>query len=530
MLGQNRLAIPLLFGSGFCALIYQTTWLREFRLTFGASTAATAVVVGVFMAGLGFGGIVLGRRSESQAQPLAFYAKLELLIALSASVSPILIFAARYAYIALGGTGTLGLFFGTVFRLILAALIMGAPTFLMGGTLPAVARAVVRPADVGRRSIGILYGFNTLGAVVGAAVGTFFCFENLGNRLTLWLAALLNIGIALAAFQLSKRIVDVKSGPATVSKPLPEHTAGSVNPKFVLAAAGIVGFAFFLMELVWYRMLAPLLGGSTFSFSLILAVALLGIGLGGIAYGFFGLERSASAMFFAITCAGEAFFIALPYAFGDRIAMATMLLRPLGTLGFYGHVIAWTALCSVVVLPPAFISGLQFPLLIALLGRGKKLVGSQTGAAYAWNTIGALAGSLAGGFGFIPKFSAPGVWRMVIVLLCALSFVAAFLASRQRGRWSAMFAPVVIALFAVSMLGATGPTAFWRHSQIGTGHVTQFQGSANEMRDLMQKFRRETIWKPKELRAVWLYPAVMDWPSSSMVAWTATRNVIPEHR
>ena len=245
MLGQNRLAIPLLFGLGFCALIYQTTWLREFRLTFGASTAATAVVVGVFMAGLGFGGIVLGRRSESQAQPLAFYAKLELLIALSASVSPILIFAARYAYIALGGTGTLGLFFGTVFRLILAALIMGAPTFLMGGTLPAVARAVVRPADVGRRSIGILYGFNTLGAVVGAAVGTFFCFENLGNRLTLWLAALLNIGIALAAFQLSKRIVDVKSGPATVSKPLPEHTAGSVNPKFVLAAAGHRRFCVF---------------------------------------------------------------------------------------------------------------------------------------------------------------------------------------------------------------------------------------------------------------------------------------------
>ena len=152
-------------------------------------------------------------------------------------------------------------------------------------------------------------------------------------------------------------------------------------------------------------------------------------------------------------------------------------------------------------LPPAFISGLQFPLLIALLGRGKKLVGSQTGAAYAWNTIGALAGSLAGGFGFIPKFSAPGVWRMVIVLLCALSFVAAFLASRQRGRWSAMFAPVVIALFAVSMLGATGPTAFWRHSQIGTGHVTQFQGSANEMRDLMQKFRRETIWEAEGIES-----------------------------
>ena len=495
MLGRTRLVAPLLFGSGFCALIYQTTWLREFRLIFGSSTAATAAVVGVFMAGLGFGGIVLGRRSETKAQPLAFYANLELFIAISAGLSPFVIFAARHLYIALGGTETLGLFFGTVFRLILAAVIMGTPTFLMGGTLPAAARAVVGQTDVERRSVGALYGANTLGAVVGVAVGTFYCFENFGNRLTLWLAVALNIGIALAGFRLSRMIADTKAPRESVSKPVAEPMAASVSPKFVLIAAGIVGFAFFLMELVWYRMLAPLLGGSTFSFGLILAVALFGIGVGGIAYGFFGLQRSASGRFFAITCAAEAFFIALPYAFGDRIAMAAMLLRPLGTLGFHGHVIAWTALCSVVVLPAAFVSGLQFPLLIALLGKGKKLVGSQTGATYAWNTIGALAGSLAGGFGFIPKFSAPGVWRMVILLLCALSFVAAFLAVRERGRWRAIIAPVAMALFAVSMLKATGPTAFWRHSQIGTGHVTQYQGSANEMRELMQKFRRETIWE-----------------------------------
>src|SRR5437868_730266 len=89
-----------LFGSGFCALIYQTTWLREFRLIFGASTAASAAVLGVFMAGLGFGGIILGRRAETKTQPLAFYAKLELFIALSAALSPLLISAARQLYVA----------------------------------------------------------------------------------------------------------------------------------------------------------------------------------------------------------------------------------------------------------------------------------------------------------------------------------------------------------------------------------------------------------------------------------------------
>ena len=77
MTARTRLVVLLLFGSGFCALTYQTTWLREFRLVFGVSTAATAAVVGIFMAGMGLGEIFLGRRSERASQPLRFYAKLE---------------------------------------------------------------------------------------------------------------------------------------------------------------------------------------------------------------------------------------------------------------------------------------------------------------------------------------------------------------------------------------------------------------------------------------------------------------------
>ena len=117
MTARTRFVALLLFGSGFCALIYQTTWLREFRLIFGVSTAATAAVLGIFMAGIGFGGIVLGRRSEKAIRPLLFYAQLEFLIAISTALSPLLIVAARYLYIALGGTEALGVILGTVVRL-----------------------------------------------------------------------------------------------------------------------------------------------------------------------------------------------------------------------------------------------------------------------------------------------------------------------------------------------------------------------------------------------------------------------------
>src|SRR5262249_26871933 len=97
-------AAGLVFGSGLCALIYQTTWLREFRLIFGSTTAATAAVLAIFMGGLGAGAALLGRRAEDTGAPLKFYAILELLIAASTALTPVLIWLASATYIACGGT------------------------------------------------------------------------------------------------------------------------------------------------------------------------------------------------------------------------------------------------------------------------------------------------------------------------------------------------------------------------------------------------------------------------------------------
>ena len=397
---QSRLfrIAPLLFGSGFCALVYQTTWLREFRLIFGASTAATAAVLAIFMGGIGVGSAILGRRSELKARPLEFYAKLELMIAAGAVATPIFFWIIRHAYLAMGGTLTMGFVLGTILRLLMSTLAIGLPTFLMGGTLPAVVRVVVTAEDANRRSIALLYGINTLGAVAGAVASIFYFFEAWGNHLTLGLAVSLNVLVALIAFWISKTVPAIQEEKVRPDRVKAEE--GPVAPVgFVLTAAAGAGFAFLLMELVWYRMLAPLLGGSTFTFGLILAVALSGIGLGGLIYAFGFGDRRVTLRGFAFVCALEGLFIAVPYALGDRIALATMMLRPLGSLGFYGYVTAWTAICVIVTFPAAVISGIQFPMLIALIGKSNARVGSQTGMIYAWNTAGAIMGSLAGGFG-----------------------------------------------------------------------------------------------------------------------------------
>ena len=490
----------LLFGSGLCGLVYQVAWLRELRLVFGASTVATSAVLAVFMGGLGLGGWVLGKRAARYSRPLGWYAALEGGIALSAAVTPFLLRLTRTLYVALGGTPALGLLAATALRLLLTALVLCVPTFLMGGTLSAAAHAVETDGDPGRQRLALVYGANTLGAVAGAVLPTFFLLERLGTRGTLWSACALNVAVALCAILLARRSAPVTT--ASVAPPLaaPGRAEGSPHARLALWAAALTGFVFLLMELVWYRMLAPLLGGSTFTFGLILAVALFGIGAGGLLYALFG-RRAATLQAFALTCALEALCIAAPFALGDRIAVWTAQLRVLGESSFLHLVLGWTAVTAMTVLPAAVVSGVQFPLLIALLGRGRDQVGRDAGMAYAFNTAGAIAGSLAGGFGLLPLLSAPGAWRAVVVALAVLGAVAAALAAvlRQeqgavRGWARAALAPATVAALAISLLFARGPTAAWRHSGIGAGRGTRAT-SANVVEDWLRAERRSLVWE-----------------------------------
>jgi len=121
----------LLFGSGFCALVYQTGWLREFRLIFGASTAASAAVLAIFIGGLGAGGLWLGPRADRHPRPLLLYATLEAIVAVSAALSPFLLAGARALYLASGGSPRLGTTAATVVRLVLSTPVLALPTLAM---------------------------------------------------------------------------------------------------------------------------------------------------------------------------------------------------------------------------------------------------------------------------------------------------------------------------------------------------------------------------------------------------------------
>jgi spermidine synthase len=484
---------PLVFGSGLCALIYQTAWQREFRLIFGASTAASAAVIAVFMGGLGLGARLIGPYADRRANPLRFYATLEALVAAAALTTPTLLHLARRIYLSLGGTVMLGDVGGTLARLALAGLVLLPACLFAGGTLGAAARAVEHAGDQRRRATALIYGLNTLGAVVGCLVATFWSLERFGTRSTLWLAALVNLLVAGAAVALSRsRPADATASLAQAAEA--EQTQAVAPARFVLTAAALVGFAFFLMELVWYRMLGPILGGTVYTFGLVLAVALAGVALGGLLYAMVFARRSASVTAFSVTCLLESAAIALPYVLGDQLALLANSLRPLPGAGLPSYVQGWTAVAAIVVLPPSIIAGVQFPLLVALLGQGRAHVARHIGGAYLWNTVGGIVGSLAGGFGLLPLLTAPGCWKLVVLLLAALALVA--LATQWRISGASILVGAGALMVTLALLLSDGPTAVWRHSGIGVGRANvPVSGGANAHQAWLNEVRRSIVWE-----------------------------------
>lgn len=501
----------LLFGSGLSALVYQTAWQKSFRLIFGASSSASAAVLAMFMAGLGLGGLIIGRRAEQSRRPLQLYGQLELGIALLAGLSPLLLLLVEKLYLSTGGILSLGSAGAAAVRLFLASVVMLPATFLMGGTLPAAARAVLRDQDLARKNLARLYALNTTGAVVGALVGPLLLFPLLGTRWTLWCAVLLNALVGVTAQSWGRRQAelpepfDLSSAPdAAAASPagarddarlkattsadggaLGVAEATQARPlarAFVYLTAALVGLSFLFLELVWFRLLAPLLGGSTITFGLILAVALSGIGLGGQLYSLRPMRRPATLSLLAATLGLEAWLLLLPFAWGDGLAQLAAHLRAMSNLGSAHLVIGWLVVCALVIFPAALVSGYQFPALFALLGRGRKGAAREVGTAYAFNTAGTLLGSLLGGFLILPWLGAVMSWRVSGLLLVALAILALVVAGwRAIGRPASAVA-MVSCVAAVLCASFPGPGAVWRHAPVGAGrwHISGL--SPNDLR------------------------------------------------
>ncbi len=491
----------LLLVSGCCALSYQTIWQQSLQLVFGGSTAASGAVLAIFMGGLGTGNLWFGRRIDQTVNPLRLYAYLELGVAISAAISPWVIELAREAYLVSGGQTTLGVALATVYRLLLATLVLAVPTFLMGGTLPAAAKAATSSNDVSRTSLALVYACNTLGAVVGTGVVSLVLIEAWGLRSTLLAAAALNFVLAIVAFYLSSLPGAMSSTDRSLNSSvdsqlrLAARSRSRLSLSAICVAAGVSGFCFFLMEIVWFRMLAPILGGNTYTFGVILIVVLLGIGLGSFCYTVVYRTRRPESWHFSLTCSLVSLAVIAPYWWGDGLAI--WVAQTQAQLSdqddkFRLLLLIWFQAAGFVVLPAALVSGFQFPLLMGLIGEGDEQLGFQAGVAFAANTVGSIAGALIGGFGLLPLLTAPGVWKGAAIIMLVMGWWIgrnSVIEAWTRSLWLRGLVPVLPSALVVAALLATGPTAVWRHGSIG---VLRASLPADRSPNSIMNWRRST--------------------------------------
>src|SRR5678815_4425762 len=266
----------LFVGSGCAALIYEIVWFQILQLVIGASAVSLAVLLGTFMGGMFAGSLLLTRFVSPAQHPLRVYAKLELIVGICGALLIVLMPLVGRIYTAMDGGGPASI----VLRALASAILLLPPTVLMGATLPAISR-YVQATPSGIAWLGFFYGGNIFGAVIGCLLAGFYLLRVFDFTTASLVAVALNVIVAGASFVLSQRAPytasDSGKGEAAVAG---EASSSRWQPHAIYIAIALSGLTALGAEVVWTRLLSLLFGATTYAFSIILAVFLIGLGIG----------------------------------------------------------------------------------------------------------------------------------------------------------------------------------------------------------------------------------------------------------
>ena len=439
----------LFVASGCAALIYEVVWFQLLTLIVGSSAVSMGVVLATFMGGMCLGSLGLSRVVSQRAHPLKVYAALEAGIGL---FGLLILFGLPYAgglYIAIGGPGVVGL---TV-RAIFCAICLLPPTMMMGATLPAAAR-FVKSTPEGVSWLGFFYGGNTLGAVVGTLVAGFYLLRVHDSAVATFAAVALNAAVALIGLTLASTSPHTSDEAAAAAAPV----AIPRDARPVLVVIALSGFTALASEVVWTRLLSLLLGGTVYTFSLILGAILIGLGVGSSLGALVGRAvkepRVALAwcqflLIGALAWAGYTLTQQLPFWPVDpQLAAGSVLFQ------------ADFARCLWVVMPAACLWGASFPIALAAVASEGQDPGRLVGVVYAANTMGAIGGALLGSLVLIATIGTQYTQWLLIGVATLSTFIAMWPSAPplvQRNRLIARGVGLVLVMLAVQQFVVPPP-------------------------------------------------------------------------
>ena len=452
--GLTIFILLLYFLSGATGLSFEVLWFRDLRHLFGSTAYASSTVVAVFFLGISVGSFVWGRILPRFSSPIRVYGLLELGVALFSL--PYLALLKTYWFIyptilSLAGDNFL---IGTSLKFMLAAILLFPPTFLMGGTFPAISQFLVREhREIGTKS-SLIYAINTTGAVFGAALTGIAIPFWLGYHTTYFLVISATTLVGITALILGNR-GEISIQKAVLQK---EKLTGGPAP-LLLFLAFWSGFLALCFEILWTRYFAQYLQNSVYTFSAILTTYLLALATG--AFVAHALQKkqqlSEQTIFNQLIGAGLLNLAAL--LFFPIILEAPEALEAGSWAAFYGKTYLLTA-CFIFI--PGVMTGILFPSLLRFAGDLFDLPAPAVGNFYSINIIGSIIGSLTAGFLLIHLF---GVSKSLLLLtflylLTALSIMKVFHLP-QRGKASL--------LLGLALLLSTGSAFSLKAHHISSG-------------------------------------------------------------
>jgi spermidine synthase len=420
----------LFFGSGCAALIYEIVWFQTLQLVIGSTAVSLGVLLGTYMGGMCLGSLVLPRIISRTRHPLRVYALLELGIGLLGILILFGLPGIAQIYSAHVGSGLAGILLRGAF----AAICLLPPTILMGATLPAMARWV-EATPRGVSWLGFFYGGNIAGAVFGCLLAGFYLLRVHDSAIATYVAAIINVAVALAALALAAMArYEIKNGTPASSK---AQTDASEKPTVLEAGApgnllwpvyvtiALSGMTALGAEVVWTRLLSLTLGATVYTFSIILAVFLFGLGIGSAVGAALTRNNSRPAvllgwcqLLLTAAIAWTAYMIAesLPFWPVDP----SLVRDPWVNFQFD------LARCMWALLPATLLWGASFPLALASAAQRGQDAARLVGGIYAANTVGGILGGVGFSISFIRLVGTQQCERLLIGL-AAVSALLMFL-------------------------------------------------------------------------------------------------------
>ena len=453
----------LFFASGCAALIYETVWFHLVQLVVGASSISVAVILCSFMGGMALGSAWLPRLIPRSAHPLRAVAVLEAGIGVLGILIPFVLPVVQEAYVAVVGYG----YGGILLRALVCALILTPPTMLMGATLPAISRSLASTRD-GASFTGLIYTSNTAGGAVGTVLAGFYLLRVYDTVIAGAVAVALNAAVAVGAWVLAR----ARAAPGAPDAP-DAPDAPALAPIYLVAA--LSGFTALGAEVVWTRQLSLLFGATVYTFSLILAVFLGGLGAGSLAGSSLARRTTEPAVWLgriqvllAVAIGSGAWMIVnvLPLWQPTKDYLPWVRATPSYAFGF-------DALrCAAALLPATLLRGASFPLTLAA-GRAGDLA-RHVSRINAINTTGALAGALTLTLFGIPYLGSHGAQQLLVLVSAAAGLAMLWSLPAQRRIVPIGLATIAAALAIAAVPGVPGRLIAYGRSVHSWSSITRF--------------------------------------------------------